>query len=125
AASLRRARPRARALGRRALPVAAAVLMTTPRETEAGTAPTATLPRDAADLAELLARARGPFEVVGGGSKRAVGRPPVGAPLDLRALDGVLDYEPAELVLTARAATPLAVVERLLASERQLRAFGA
>jgi glycolate oxidase FAD binding subunit len=43
--------------------------------------------------------------------------------LDLSALDGIVTYEPAELVLTARAATPLAVVEQALAAQTQRLAF--
>ena len=41
------------------------------------------------------------------------------APLDLRPLAGVTAYEPSELVVTARAGTPLAELETLLAAEGQ------
>ncbi len=43
--------------------------------------------------------------------------------LDLGAHAGVVDYEPSELVLTARCGTPLAELEALLARERQMLAF--
>ena len=43
--------------------------------------------------------------------------------LDLSRLAGIVDYEPAELVLTARAATPMAEIEAELAAERQMLAF--
>ncbi len=43
--------------------------------------------------------------------------------LDLCALDGIVSYEPAELVLTARAATPLATIEGALAAHAQRLAF--
>jgi glycolate oxidase FAD binding subunit len=43
--------------------------------------------------------------------------------LDLSALSGVIDYAPAELVLTAHAATPLADIVALLAENRQMLAF--
>jgi glycolate oxidase FAD binding subunit len=80
-------------------------------------------PRDEADLAELIATHAGPLEVVGAGSKRAIGRPMEAALLDLGALRGVIAYEPDELVFTAHAATPLADIEPLLQAERQRLAF--
>ena len=80
-------------------------------------------PRDAADVAAIVAGAVRPLEPLGGGSKRAIGKPVVADVLDLSALDGILSYEPAELVLTARAATPLATVERALAAHGQRLAF--
>jgi len=80
-------------------------------------------PRDAADVAEIVAAARRPLEPVGFGSKRMVGRPVTAELLDLRALAGVVGYEPAELVLTARAATPLATIEQTLAANGQRLAF--
>ena len=39
------------------------------------------------------------------------------------ALSGIVDYEPAELVLTAQPATPLAEIEAALAAQRQMLAF--
>jgi glycolate oxidase FAD binding subunit len=80
-------------------------------------------PRDAADVAAIVAEGAAPLEIVAGGSKRTIGRPVTGTPLELAALAGIVDYEPAELVLTARAATPLAAVEDALASESQRLAF--
>jgi glycolate oxidase FAD binding subunit len=77
--------------------------------------------RDA--VAEALA-AEEPVEVVGGGSKRNLGRPMQTArTLDLSRLAGIRDYEPSELVLTAGAATPLAEIERTLTEHRQMLAF--
>lgn len=43
--------------------------------------------------------------------------------MSLRQLLGVVDYDPAELVLTVRPGTPLAEVEALVASEGQMLAF--
>jgi glycolate dehydrogenase FAD-binding subunit len=65
-----------------------------------------------------------PVEIVGGGSKRGVGRP-LQTPhiLDLSRLSGIRDYAPSELVLTAGAATPLAEIERALAEQGQMLAF--
>lgn len=84
-------------------------------------------PRDAKDVEaavqSALAAAR-PVEIVGHGSKRAIGRPAqTDLTLDLSALAGVTLYEPEELVLSARAGTPLAEIEALLAANGQQLAF--
>jgi glycolate oxidase FAD binding subunit len=80
-------------------------------------------PANEAEVGELL-QAPGPaFEVVAGGSKRGVGRPVAAPILDLSALSGIVDYQPGELVLTARAGTPLRQIETLLAAQRQRLAF--
>lgn len=72
---------------------------------------------DAADTGTSL-------DVVGRGSKRALGRPIQAARvLDVSALSGVRSYEPAELVLTAGVGTSLAEIEALLASNNQMLAF--
>lgn len=65
-----------------------------------------------------------PLEILGHGSKRGIGRPAqTGHALDLSLLSGVTLYEPEELVLSARAGTPLAEVEALLAEHNQQLAF--
>ncbi len=65
-----------------------------------------------------------PVEIVGGGSKRGLGRPLQTAhTLDLSRLSDIRDYAPSELVLTAGAATPLAEVERALDEAGQMLAF--
>jgi glycolate oxidase FAD binding subunit len=80
-------------------------------------------PGNETEVAELL-QAPGPaFELVAGGSKRGIGRPMAAPLLDLSALSGIVDYEPGELVLTARPATPLAHIETLLSAQRQRLAF--
>jgi glycolate oxidase FAD binding subunit len=62
--------------------------------------------------------------VVGRGSKRALGRPVQAANvLDVSALSGIVSYEPAELVLTARAGTPMNEIEAALAEHGQCLAF--
>lgn len=59
----------------------------------------------------------------GGGSKRDVGAPIDEADvIDLRGLHGIVEYDPSELVLTARAGTPWVEIERALAAERQMLA---
>ncbi|MBI3431637.1 MAG: glycolate oxidase subunit GlcE [Hydrogenophilales bacterium] len=64
-----------------------------------------------------------PLIIQGGGSKTFYGNPDEGEVLAARALAGVVDYQPKELVLTARAGTPLAQVEALLAEQNQMLAF--
>jgi glycolate oxidase FAD binding subunit len=65
-----------------------------------------------------------PLEIVGHGSKRGIGRAVQTAhTLDLSGLSGVTLYEPEELVLSAKAGTPLAEIEKLLADYCQELAF--
>jgi glycolate oxidase FAD binding subunit len=84
-------------------------------------------PRDAKDVEAAVqsALAEGKtMEIVGHGSKRAIGRPAqTDLTLDLSALSGVTLYEPEELVLSAKAGTPLAEIESLLAAKGQQLAF--
>src|SRR3954452_8923828 len=85
------------------------------------------LPADLVELRDAVAEALAvgePVEMVGGGSKRALGRP-LQTPhlLDLSGFAGIRDYAPSELVLTAGAATRLAEVERALAECGQMLAF--
>src|SRR5262244_1945784 len=64
------------------------------------------------------------LEIAGQGTKRAIGRPAqTDLTLDLSALTGVTLYEPEELVLTARAGTPIAEIEALVAARGQMLAF--
>jgi len=67
---------------------------------------------------------RAPLEILGRGTKRDLGRPfQAGSKLDLSGMTGVTLYEPGELVLSARAGTPLAEIEELLKKNRQEFAF--
>src|SRR3954466_14447373 len=64
------------------------------------------------------------LELVGRGSKRALGRPSQSdLTLDLSGLSGITLYEPEELVLSAKAGTPLAEIEALVESKGQQLAF--
>jgi glycolate oxidase FAD binding subunit len=84
-------------------------------------------PRDAREVGEAVQWALSgdrPLELVGQGTKRAIGRPgQTDVTLDLSDLTGVTLYEPAELVLSARAGTPLAEIEKLLADNNQELGF--
>ena len=80
-------------------------------------------PRTAAEVVDAVRWAMDAgeaLEVVGTGTRRALGRPVDAAHvLDVSALRGVLDYEPEELTLTALPATPLAEIESVLAARGQ------
>ncbi len=84
-------------------------------------------PRDGKDAEEAVRWALSndkTLEVVGQGSKRAIGRPSQSdITLDMSALTGITLYEPAELVLSARAGTPLAEIEAALETHNQQLAF--
>ena len=84
-------------------------------------------PATAADVLSAIqwaAAEEQPVEILGHGSKRGIGRPAqTEHTIDLSALTGVTLYEPEELVLSARAGTPLAEIEALLAEHRQELAF--
>lgn len=81
-------------------------------------------------LQQMMGRVRdaaarqAPLRIRGGGSKDFHGGVPLqGEELDTRAYSGIVSYEPSELVVTARAGTPLAEVETLLAEHGQCLAF--
>jgi len=84
-------------------------------------------PRDGQDVEAAVqwALAEGKtFEIVGHGSKRGIGRAAQwDLSLDLSDLSGVTLYEPEELVLSAKAGTPMAEIEALLAASDQELAF--
>src|ERR1700693_1674212 len=64
-----------------------------------------------------------PLRIRGGGSKDWYGQTSQGAVLDTRAYTGIVDYEPTELVITARCGTPLAEIDAALAANNQMLAF--
>jgi glycolate oxidase FAD binding subunit len=87
----------------------------------------AIVPADEKDVAEIVAdanRSLTPLAVIGGGTRAGLGRPTqTAATLATSALVGVTLYEPSELVLSARAGTPLAEIDRLLAGKGQRLPF--
>jgi glycolate oxidase FAD binding subunit len=84
-------------------------------------------PSDAKEVEEAVRWALGndkSLELAGQGTKRGIGRPSqTDLTLDLSGLTGVTLYEPAELVLSARAGTPIDEIEVLLEKNNQELAF--
>jgi glycolate oxidase FAD binding subunit len=75
-------------------------------------------------LAVKQAAAEGaPLRLQGGDTKGFYGRASEGHPLDLCGLKGIVDYEPSELVITARAGTSLLDLESELAEQGQMLGF--
>jgi glycolate oxidase FAD binding subunit len=81
-------------------------------------------PEELKDLIAGAAAEEVPLEVLGAGSKRGFGRPvAAGRVVRLDGLAGITLYEPEELVMSARAGTPLAEIEARLAEHQQQLAF--
>ncbi|WP_375409807.1 FAD-binding protein [uncultured Methylobacterium sp.] len=84
-------------------------------------------PHDEAAVADIVREAVGRSErlrLVGGGTKAAIGRPAQDeATLSANGLTGITLYEPAEMVVAARAGTPLAAVQALLSERGQMLPF--
>jgi glycolate oxidase FAD binding subunit len=78
------------------------------------------------ELREVIAEAahhRAKLAITGGGSKAAIGAPTDARRLDMTGFGGVIDYDPAELVLTVGVATHLAEVQALVAEHHQMLPF--
>ncbi len=82
------------------------------------------------DISEMLAETvrdaaarKTRLAILGSGSKRFYAGPIEGEPLDVSGHRGIVYYESTELVLTARAGTPLADIETTLAEKGQMLGF--
>jgi glycolate oxidase FAD binding subunit len=75
------------------------------------------------DRIRAAAEAGTALRIRGGGSKDFYGERLQGELLETTALAGITSYEPTELVVTARAGTPLAELERVLAGRGQCLPF--
>jgi glycolate oxidase FAD binding subunit len=84
-------------------------------------------PRNEAEIVTAVREARSastPIEIVGGGTKRGLGRPTQTAvTMDMSDLSGISLYEPSELVIGAAAGTSLSSINAALAENRQQLAF--
>jgi glycolate oxidase FAD binding subunit len=63
------------------------------------------------------------LRIRGGGTKDWYGQRIEGDVLDTRSHSGIIEYEPTELVITARCGTPLAEIEAALSERNQMLAF--
>lgn len=75
-----------------------------------------------AQVRDALAREM-PLRIVGGGTKAFLGRVVDGDVLDVASHRGIVHYQPTELVITARAGTPLTEIESALQEHKQMLAF--
>ncbi len=75
------------------------------------------------DQIRAAAHVQRALRIRGGGSKDFYGRRSTGDVVDMRALRGVVAYEPGELVVTAKAGTPLAELETVLDEAQQMLPF--
>jgi glycolate oxidase FAD binding subunit len=82
-------------------------------------------PADETEAAEMVrGRGRGALDIVGGGTRLGLGRPPEGAQrLSTARLQGIVFHEPAEMVLRAKAGTTLATIDASLAAHNQILPF--
>lgn len=84
-------------------------------------------PSSEAELCGIVAEAAAAgmhLKIVGGGSRRGIGRPVAAdAVLSLAGLSGITAYNPAELVMSAKAGTPLAEIEAALDANGQMLTF--
>lgn len=86
-------------------------------------------PRNGSDRSEQLLdqvrqalATRTPLVLRGGNSKAFLGRPVQGQPLEIGAHRGIVAYDPTELVITARAGTPLRELQAVLDQGGQMLA---
>lgn len=82
-----------------------------------------TTPGELSDLIADAARREEKLAIIGGGTKAAIGAPCAAIPLDMTGFSAVVDYDPAELVLTVGAGTKLSEIQALVAGEGQMLAF--
>ena len=75
------------------------------------------------DSVREAASQRASLNIQGGNTKHFYGREPAGTPLSTVEYKGVVAYQPTELVITAKAGTPIAEVEAVLAERGQMLAF--
>ncbi|WP_298222275.1 FAD-binding protein [Acidocella sp.] len=84
-------------------------------------------PQNAKDVCDIISGALaggGKLEIIGGGTRTDFGAPNRETDrLSLKSLSGIIDYNPSELVLTARAGTPLTELNEAVSARGQGFAF--
>jgi glycolate oxidase FAD binding subunit len=80
-------------------------------------------PQQLSETIRAAADAKRPLAIRGGGSKAFYGHAVNGEVLDVTAHRGIISYEPTELVITARAGTPLAEIEAAMRARGQMLGF--
>ena len=81
---------------------------------------------DKADILAQVTEATGqgqPIDIQGGNTKCFFGRSAVGEPLDISAYAGIIEHDPAELVVTTCAGTRVTDLQNALAEHRQMLPF--
>jgi glycolate oxidase FAD binding subunit len=81
------------------------------------------IPEQLAESIRAAGAAKQPLRVRGAGTKDFYGGELSGDVLDTREYSGIVDYEPTELVITARAGTPIAEIESVMLERGQMLAF--
>lgn len=82
-----------------------------------------TLIQHFADTIRAATEKQRPLRIRGGGSKDFYGNAAAGEDFDVTGHRGIIDYEPTELVITARAGTPLAEIEAAMRGHGQMLGF--
>ena len=76
--------------------------------------------KELAAAVQAAASSGEPISIRGAGTKRFCTGDIPGTPLDVTHHRGIVSYEPTELVITARAGTPLGEIEAVLAERNQM-----
>ena len=84
---------------------------------------TSDLIRDWQEKIRQAQSAKTPLHIVGSGSKQFYGPRCTGEELNVQANQGIVDYEPSELVVTVKGGTRLSELEKALAERGQFLAF--
>jgi glycolate oxidase FAD binding subunit len=83
----------------------------------------ADIAKELAAAVQAAASSGEPLSIRGAGTKRFCTGDIPGTPLDVTRHRGIVSYEPTELVITARAGTPLGEIEAVLAERNQMLGF--
>jgi glycolate oxidase FAD binding subunit len=84
-------------------------------------------PSSEAEAAQIVLEARASgrkLDIVGGGTRAGLGRPPrADTAISTEKMSGVAFYEPAEMVISAQAGTPVSQIEAIIAQRGQMLPF--